>query len=345
MESRFANQTEIDQWNEHLITNPDGANMFQSKEFLDIKLKNRWTIRFAVIDGIYISITERKIPFLGNFWYLPKGPGVTSLGELKKLLPSLKAFALKNKVFMIRMEPEIIKTDENVAKLKKMGLSTYFGIQVPNTIILDTRPPVDEIEAGFSSKTRYNIRAARKAGITTEIVPINDANCDIFYDMLDSLIHGRAALRSREYLKLFWQQHYQAGTGIFMFAKSGSQVVATDFIIILGAKGTRKDAASIRDSAVRGASALLEIDAIRYMKNQGVTTYDLCGSPPSDRIKDPTHPHYGFGSFKTGFSPDVTDFIGSCDLAINPTAYKLWRKIGERIAHRAYRYLYHETFY
>ena len=345
MESRFATQSEITQWNKLLVSNPDGGNMFQSKEFLDIKSTSHWTPKFAVIDGLFISILERRIPLLGNFWYLPKGPGISNINEFKKILPSIKAFAASNKVFTVRTEPEIIKTAENTKKIQKMGLSTYFGIQVPNTIILDIQPDLESIEASFSSKTRYNIRAARKANITTEIVPINDQTCDIFYDMLNEVIHGRAALRSREYLKNFWQSHYVAGTGIFMFAKSGKRVVATDFIIILGKKGTRKDAASIRDNSVRGASALLEIEAIKYMKEIGVTTYDLCGSPPSDRIKDPTHPYYGFGSFKLGFSPDVTDFIGSCDLPINQNAYKIWRRIGERIAHRAYRYIYHEVFY
>lgn len=345
MTIRFASQIEIDNWNNHIVQNPDGGNVFQTFEFAQIKTGGHWTPRFIVAENIFILVLERHIPLLGAFWYVPKGPGVSSHEELGLLLPALNIFAKNNGAFIVKLESEIIKTEDNVKGIKKLGLFVTKGVQVPNTIILDISPTIEKIVSSFSPKTRYNIRAAQKTDISTQIVPINDKNCDIFYDMLNGVIRGRAAIRSREYLRMFWQLHDKAGTGVFMFAMSGNQVVATDFLIILGEKGTRKDAASIRDSSIRGASALLEVEAIKYMKEKGVTIYDFCGSPPSNSIKDETHPYYGFGKFKVGFSTEVTDYIGCFDMVVKPFAYKIWQKIGERIAHRVNRYIHKTMFY
>ena len=121
--------------------------------------------------------------------------------------------------------------------------------------------------------------------------------------------------------------------------------MSMDFINTLGLKATRKDAASTRDHSIHGASAWLELEAIKYLKTKDIKEYDLYGSPPSDRIKDPTHPFYGFGNFKAGFNEKVTDYIGCIDIPINKIKFKLWKTYGERIIRRIYRSIYNESFY
>jgi hypothetical protein len=37
--------------------------------------------------------------------------------------------------------------------------------------------------------------------------------------------------------------------------------------------------------------------------------------------------------------------MGAWDMIINPTAYKIWAKIGERIALRLHNMLHHENWY
>ncbi len=345
MKLRFATNDEIQGWNKLVIKNPDGGNVFQTYEFAMVKAANNWTPKFIVANNIYFMVLERKITFLGNLWYVPKGPGITYGEQLQKLLPALKDFAKQYGVFLFRLEPELLKSDKSVGKLSKYGVNIKKGVQVPNTIIIDVSGDIGQIEAGFSSKTRYNIRSARKANVSTKVVPINVENCNIFYDMMIETIHGRAHLRSREYYKLFWQSHDKAGTGKFVFAYVDGSVVSTNFITILGQKATRKDAASVRERVVRGASALLEIDTIAYLKTLDIKQYDLCGTPPSDQIKNPEHPFYGVGVFKSGFNENVTDYIGCLDLAIKPLAYKIWDKFGERLFLKLYYVKHHDLYF
>jgi lipid II:glycine glycyltransferase (peptidoglycan interpeptide bridge formation enzyme) len=81
------------------------------------------------------------------------------------------------------------------------------------------------------------------------------------------------------------------------------------------------------------------------MKEKGVTSHDLCGTPPSDQINDPNHPYYGIGRFKTSFNKEVTDYVGTYDIVIQPLFYKFWETYGERIALKLSRLLRHENYY
>jgi len=345
MKARFATQSEINNWNDLILTNPNHGNIFQTKEFAFIKSINNWSSRFVVLENNYLLVLERKIPLLGNFWYVPKGPGITSVKDLEDMLPELKRFAHKHHVFTVKLEPELLETPAITKVLVKNNLQKSLPVQAANTIIIDLSRPIEEIVANFSSKTRGNIRAAVKAGVTTEVVPINNSNCKLFYKMMTQTINGRSHVRSYDYFKTFWETHYRAGTGIFLFAKSGKKVISMDFIMLLGEKAARKDAASTRNHSIRGASALLEMYAIEYLKDRGVKEYDLYGSPPANQIKNPQHPYYGFGTFKAGFNSKVTDYIGCYDMVINVSAYRIWRMYGERVVHKIYSLKYHDLFY
>jgi len=334
------------EWNTRITANPDGGNVFQIAEFAEVKQATGWMPRYLVADSLAILTLEKHVPFFGKLWYIPKGPGITTTNELAKLLPDLKAIAREHGVFAVKLEPELVATPETSAALTTLGLIKARDIQ-PNThtVILDITPPLDDIVAGFSSKTRYNIRAAQKADVELTVEPITEASCDIFYDLLIKTIFGRVQMRDRDYYTQFWLTHGKAGTGMFLFARVDGEVVSTDFITMIGHKANRKDAASTRERTVRGVSALLEVEAIKQLKDRGITEYDLCGTPPADQIKNPDHPYYGIGTFKTGFNPDVTDFVGVYDLVVNPQTYKLWHRFGERLVRAFYSRVLKGFFY
>lgn len=345
MKARFATDQEINNWNDLVVSNPDGGNTLQGKEFSETKANYGWKPRFIVIDDIYITALERKVPIIGHFWYIPKGPGVTSIEQLQKIVPAIKELAKENHAFFVRLEPEIVRTKDSLKTIQTTDLRLKPGVQIPSTIVIDTTLDIDDLLASFSPKTRYNIRAAKKAKINTKLVPINDHNCQIFYDLMIETIQGRAFLRPLNYFKKFWQSHFTAKTGLFFFAEHDGKIISTDFISLLGQKATRKDAASTKQRTVRGASALLELEVIKHLKEIGITSYDLCGCPPADQIKNPDHQYYGIGTFKSGFNDQVTDYIGCLDLVINQRIYKAWDKIAERLVKKLYFYLKHDLYF
>jgi len=125
MKARFATQSEIDNWNNLIIANPDGGNLFQSKQFAELKSNNNWKPLFLECDGLYFMVLERIIPLLGSFWYVPKGPGISDIAGLKKILKDIKIFGRDKDVFLIRIEPELLETDKNLDALEKLHLPVF----------------------------------------------------------------------------------------------------------------------------------------------------------------------------------------------------------------------------
>jgi lipid II:glycine glycyltransferase (peptidoglycan interpeptide bridge formation enzyme) len=346
MTIHFASTDQITAWNKLILANPDGGNVFQSKELAEQKKMTGWTPRFIVADTLAITVLEKTIFGLGKLWYLSKGPGISSVRELDDLLPDLKRFALKHGVFAIKIEPELRKKDETLADLMKLGLVRVRPIQ-PNfsTITLDISDDLETVMARLNQKGRHAIKRAQRDGVTTKTVETTDENCRIMYDLLAQTAAGSFSIRSFDYYKQFWQRYANAGLGQLFFAYVEGNIVAGAYGIAYGKKSTYKDGASVRERTAYGASHLLQWRMIEWMKSKGVEIHDFCGAPPSDQINNPDHPHYGIGRFKTSFNKEVTDYVGAYDIIIRPLQYRLWSRIGERIALRIHSKLHHENWY
>ena len=106
------------QWNFSILNNPDGGNILQGVEFSKQKQQDGWTPRFIFADSLAITVLEKSIPSLGKLWYIPKGPGITSVRQLDNLLPELRNFAAKNNVFLVKIEP-VLHLKQSIIVQKK----------------------------------------------------------------------------------------------------------------------------------------------------------------------------------------------------------------------------------
>jgi lipid II:glycine glycyltransferase (peptidoglycan interpeptide bridge formation enzyme) len=340
------NRDEMNAWDEKLVSNPDGGNIFQMTEVAEVKRMGGWVPRYQELDGLAITIHEKPVFGLGKLWYLPKGPGVTSVEQLRDVLPALKAEAKKAGAFVVKIEPEFKKTEVQISDLTALSLIPVNPIQPNNsTVVLDISGSLDEIMAGLNQKGRHAIHRAERDGVTAEAVPFTDENAQTMYALLRATADGKFNTRSYDYCHAFWQNLVDTGRGQLFFATFEGKIIAGAFSAYLGRKGTYKDGASIRERTAYGASHLLQWEIIKWMKDHGVTSYDLCGTPSSDQILDESHPHYGLGRFKTSFNKEVTDYVGAYDLPIRSLAYRIWSSVGERITLRLSRAIKHEYWY
>jgi len=335
MVTRFATSDEIARWNELILNNPDGGNVFSSYEYLQQKLMGGYKVRYILIDSLAVSVLEKTTPPLGKLWYLPKGPNVTSSKTLFSTLEALKPFAKKRGVFAIRTEPELPRTQQGT--LSRHGMMKAAPI-IPNasTITLNLTPDLEDILMNLPQKGRHAIRRAERDGVTVEEVTTTEKNCRLMYKLLSDTAEGQFGIRSYNYYKTFWQRFANSGHGQLFFAYFEGKPVAGAYAMVFGTKSTYKDGASIRKRTAYGASHLLQWHVISWAKKHGALIHDFCGSPPSDEINNPEHPHHGIGQFKTAFNKQVTDFVGCYDAIISPGRYKLWTKLGERIFRHYY---------
>ena len=335
MTARYATPEEISRWDQLIINNPDGGNVFSSYEYSEIKKLTDYTARFIVNGSLAVTILEKQTPPLGKLWYLPKGPNVTSSKELFSTLKAIRPLAKKAGVFVIRIETELNRSCRPT--LERHGLVKAAPIiPNPSTITLDISSPLETVLASLPQKGRHAIRRAERDGVTVTSPKATDKNCELMYKLLSDTAKGQFGIRSYNYYKKFWQSFEKAGLGQLFFAHFEGKIVAGAYAMTFGTKSTYKDGASIRERTAYGASHLLQWKVIEWAKSCGVTLHDFCGSPPSDEINNKDHPHHGVGMFKTAFNKEVTDYIGCYDDVLSTTKYKVWKKIGERVHRRLY---------
>lgn len=344
MKARFATEEEIVRWDDLLLANPDGGNVFASYEFAIQKKMGGYRPRFVVAGKLAITVLEKR-PFPGvKLWYLPKGPGVSSTKQVFEVLAALRPLARHHGVFMIRIEPELSKTAE--PSLQRHGLTRSEPIiPNPSTILIDISPKLDKVLEALPQKGRHAIRRGEREGVRVELVKATDDNCRQMYDLLLSTAEGRFGIRNYDYFHSFWQRFEAADMGQMFFAYDGDNLVAGAYALVMGQKSTYKDGASSRQHPVYGATHFLQWEVIKWAKSKDATIHDLCGSPPSDQIKNPDHKHYGIGLFKTAFNREVTDYVGCYDYIVNRFIYKLWALGGERLVKRLHYARHHDLYY
>lgn len=351
---RFADAADIDSWDSLVAQNPDGGTMYQVSSFAVAKRVGGWTPRFLVMtdprlgQAVHALAIERKIFGLGKLWYFPTGPGFLEASQLAAAVPALRAFAQAHGVFLVKVESEILDSEEARSELRAAGLVKADNVQpISSTVVVDITPPVDEVLRTMPQKGRYATNRAMRDGVTAAQVDVSPANMKTMYELL-RVTGGDAgfAVRTRRYYETFWKTYAERGQGKLYFAYFEGNVVAGAYTGSLGNKAWYKDGASIRNRKAYGASHLLQWQIIQdYCAEKRFVSYDLMGCPPLDQIKNEQHPLYGLGLFKTSLSENVVDRVGTFDLEINAGAVQKWNRWGYRIAAKLNRIFRKEVYF
>lgn len=343
--ARFATAAEIDQWDTLVTGNPNGGNILQSEAFAATKKNYGWDTQYVAFEGpdytSYNLVLQKSFPILGKFWYLIKGPDTASVDHIPAMLDALRAFVKRARlnVFAAKIEPDIVASEEARAVLESAGLIKVPDLQ-PNdsTALLDISPESNELLRKLHSRGRNAVRRAMREGVEILRMEPTEATMKTMYELMVGTITAKSTATARdfEYYRQFWTEFTKRGQGHFYFVYEDGVPSVGAFVINYGTKATYKDGGSLQKRNQYGDSHLVQWVAINDMKELGAVQYDFCGTPPSDRLKDPTHPHHGLGLFKTSFSKTVTDFVGCYDLVLSPLRYKLWSTAGERVFRQLY---------
>ncbi|WP_346845329.1 peptidoglycan bridge formation glycyltransferase FemA/FemB family protein [uncultured Rothia sp.] len=347
--ARFATDEEISAWDEHVTANPNGGNLLQSASFASVKAKHGWKPRYVVYEGrtilegkeapfaSYNLILEKSVPALGKVWYAIKGPDVNNVEEIPAVMAANKALIDQHKlgVFLVKIEPDILADEQKSAFLAKAGLKKAFNIQ-PNdsTAVLDTDKSEEEVLKSLSSRGRNAVRRSLREGCEVKRVELTDENMRKMYALMDTVGQGSANvhLRSYDYYRDFWTTFENAGQGRLYFTYEDGEPSVGAYVIRYGEKGTYKDGGSKPRRKQYGDSHQVQWTALTdLMKDYGIKSYDFCGTPPKDQLKNKDHNYYGLGLFKTSFTKDVIDYVGVWDQVISPVKYELWSRFAEKI--------------
>ena len=333
---KLIKQNEKEYYNNYIATAIKG-HVLQSFEWGEIKGEGEWNpYRFIVEEGernpvAAISILGRKIPGLGRtFFYAPRGPvgDVHNFKLMDFLFGEVKKFAQKRGAIFLKIDPDISVEDSEFEEYLhsrnfiQTGKGKGFeGVQPRFVFRLNLEPDIDTLFNNLHSKTRYNIRLAKKKG-----VEIN-GDCEVeelpvFYKVLkETTERDKFLVRPYSYFENMWRHLMPSGNlKLFMAYYQGKPVAGT-LAFLFGDKGWYIYGASSNSYRNVMPNYLLQWTMIKWAKENDCSFYDFRGVS-GDISED--NPLYGLYRFKKGFKGDFIEFIGEYDLVFSPFYYHLW---------------------
>lgn len=175
-------------------------------------------------------------------------------------------------------------------------------VQMPSTRVLDLRPGLDHVRAGFDKDTRNLVRRSAREGVEAEVLSAADAAAigELHGLMQDAGSRGGFAPRSRAFLTAYGAH---AGDRAFLvLGRWQGRVIAGALVGLVGDRAYYQFAGSLRAPELRHANAPYAVmdRVVAACVERGAASLDLCGvNERDDPAADPRWE--GLSSFKRGF--------------------------------------------
>jgi lipid II:glycine glycyltransferase (peptidoglycan interpeptide bridge formation enzyme) len=338
MAMRLATEDEINHWDELIIQNPDGGMALQSMAWGEFKSRWGWQPRRYIYElphgrKVAAQWLVRRVIGQGDIWYCPKGPGVSNHADYLAVVHQTSEAQLPG--IFARFESEVLDDDSDKRALAAAGLVR--ATRDPgskSTVFVDLGLGEEQLLASFNQTARRNIRKAAAAGVAVEAVTLTDEILHTMF-LLMKATEARAhyGLRPENYFRDYWSSQIRAGQAQLFFARHEGDVLAGVFATFLGVRAWYKDGGSFDLKREYQASYLLQWEVMRWLMARNIVNYDLVGSPNRDQIGTGDS-RDGLYEFKRKFNPEITEFIGCWDIVLSEAKYKIWGRVGERVAAR-----------
>lgn len=314
------------------------CNFQQSLEWGEVKTSWKKEVILSEKNGKIrgsLCVWIRKIPFFGNIMYSARGPVCDIYDEevMQDIVDGAKFLSKKYKAFVLRIEPDILKSDE---EFRNLALKVGFKIKDDSKDFKDEIQPrfvfrlniknktEDEIFKEFHSKTRYNIRLATKKGVVIKEGD-RDSLKDFHKIMITTGSRDNFIIRPLEYFEKMYDCLAPNHMKVLM-AYYEDKPIAGIIPIMYGNKVWYLYGASSNEHRNLMPNYLLQWTMIQEAIKRKADIYDFRGV---SGVVDESHPQYGLYRFKKGFNAEFTEFIGEVFLPFHPIKYKMY-KIAEK---------------
>lgn len=279
-------------------------------------------------ENFFCNIIEHNLPIVGKYFYIPRGPVVSKQGaNNKERIGELITLAKDNNAGWIRIEPATDEILDNIRRNTSSKITKApHDMQPKELFIIDITKPEEQLLSEMKSKTRYNIKVAKKHNVTvtSEQGAGNNENIIEFLRLTKIMAKRQGiATHSEEYYRAMCEK--SSCIKIYT-AKYQGKIVAANLVVFFGNMCTYLHGAS--DDSYRNVMApyLLQWQQILDAKAASCERYDFGGV----KINSTGGRSWaGVTRFKQGFSPNTkpTEFPGSYDIIISPVKYWLYRTI------------------
>lgn len=306
------------------------------------KVKEDWKNEIIVVRDengkikALLSLLIRKLPYINScMMYAPRGP-ICDLDDEKsfaELMKKADELAKKYKAFMLKMDPDILSSNENFKSMaEKYGFKIEGKIKNVNTLLqpryvfrLDLKGKTEEeVFNSFHSKTRYNIRLAGRKGVTLREGTREDLG--EFQDILETT--GKRDgfyIRKKEYFEKIYDSFDNKHLKL-VFADYEGKPIACVLNIFYGNKEWYLYGGSLNKHRNLMPTYLLQWEMIKEAIARKADCYDFRGVCATDE----THYNEGLYRFKKGFNADFVEFM-DMHKVYNHVVYFLFEKCAYKL--------------
>ena len=342
-------------WND-LVASLPGGHILQSWQWGDFKEGYGWrAARIAWLDEngspqaaaqtLSRSLTQNPIGRQFRVLYCPRGPVLDWAQEdlRRQVLSDLADYAAQHRAIFLKIDPDLPigyglqgepDSEGDAVGLAVLDDLASYGwresaeqIQFRNTLTLDLTTPEEALLAGMKQKTRYNVRLAKRRGVSVRLGEVQDL--DLLYQMYaETSLRDGFVIRSPEYYQDAWGAFIQAGMAQPFIAQVEGEPIAAIIVFRFAGTALYMYGMSRREHREKMPNHLLQWEAIRWASQVGCVTYDFWGAPNQ---LDPQDPMWGVFRFKRGFGARLVRTIGAWDRINAPVLYGLYSTVMPRI--------------
>ena len=349
------NSAEAANWN-NLIASLPGTHAFQTAQWAQVKSQFGWQPHHLVWRSSLgdvsaaVLVLQRRIPGRGfganlSVMYAPRGPLLDWSDEIlaNRVLDDLENFAKNEGAIFIKIDPNLpllfgIPGEEDAvhnrageaikeAIAKRGWRFSDEQIQFRNTVTVDLTADEDDMLMRMKSKTRYNIRLAKRRGVEIRKGGIEDIA--LLYKMYaHTAVRDDFLIRHEGYYEALWGSFFKAGLAKPLIAEVGGQPVGAAVIFQFGGRAWYIHGMSLDEHREKMFNYGLQWEAMLDAKEAGCHTYDMWGAPDHFNEEDPL---WGVYRFKDGFGGRVECTLGAWDYPVRPFFYRLYSQVLPRI--------------
>lgn len=298
-----------------------GASVLQSRVWADVqesmgrKAHFEWSNHWSWVG---FERSARGIRYL----LVPYGPTATL--KTDEALKSLVDYAKSHNFDFIRLEPRgSFKSEE----LRHFGAQKVAEFDPEYTQVVDLTKTEAELRSGLNSGHRNRINGADKRGIDVTITASAD-DFESFLAMInDTAKRAKVTFHPDQYYKDVYRVMEPRGVAKLYIAKVGGKpITASLFYDYNGMRYYSHSGAFQELNRKYNATVYLLWRAMLDAKASGLSQIDLWGVAPND---DPKHKWAGLTAFKKGFGGSTVRFLGTYDIPLNNTKYRIYKTISK----------------
>lgn len=327
------NKEEVKKYKE-FVDNFSSTSLMQSMNWADVK--KGWEREYVYLeeDGkivMAMSLVIRKIVGSKSMIYAPRGPvgDIYDIQKVKKITKEVDKIAKKYNAFVFRFDPERYydeKLEEMYVKEGYKVRNRKFGknelIQPRYNMILNISGKTEEeVFKGYSEKTRYNVRVAKRKGVTVRYSrDVEDLKT--FYNLyVVTGIRDKIASRPYDYFERMLNTFDENHMRIYI-AEFEGEALSAAIAINYGKKTFYLYGASSNEKRNFMPNYLMQQEMIEWAIETGCDLYDFGGVFILDKSN-------GLYKFKEGFcrQEGVTEFIGEIDKVYSKFWYFAFTKL------------------